>query len=58
MSYNYFMSVLWLLNSINLNSNYNIAFKEMYGHQIDEQPAYVGTSHKAETQLIVLGIAC
>lgn len=52
------MSVLWLLNSINLNSNYNITFKEMYGHQIDEQPAYVGTSHKAETQLIVLGIAC
>lgn len=32
MSYNYFMSVLWLVNSINLSSNYNIAFKEMYGH--------------------------
>lgn len=35
------MSVLWLLNSINLNSNYNIAFKEMYGHRIDEEPARV-----------------
>lgn len=58
MSYNYFMSVLWLLNSSALNSNYNIAFKERYGHQIDEQPACVGTSHKAYTQLIVLGIAC
>lgn len=52
------MSVLWLLNSINLNSNYNIAFKEMYGHRIDEQPTDVGTCHKADTQLIVLGIAC
>lgn len=47
------MSVLWILNSINLNSNYNIAFKEMYGHQIDEQPACRGTSHKAGIQLIV-----